>query len=402
LEALRVRLFAIACMSVCGLWGAVSTSDQAELAGLVAYVHQEGDGNGRIRVVADDMSWRSRRLALGKEALSPRWSSDGRRLLFANRSGAYVVDAIDLRATAPVLGAPKRVASSAQSVDWSPDATEIAITKETSARFCSDLYVSRVDSRRAIRLTASEACEDHPAWSPDGTHIAFEREGPKSTDVIILDLATRRQRKLGPGRFPAWAPDGASLAYIADQAIAIIDPWSAAAARSLKPGDIFGAVENGLTWSADGTRLAFGFDDPQETFPLTHLATIGADGSGAAQLTSISSFPDGDPDWQPLCTQYGTNGDDVLTGTPGDDVICGLRGNDRLRGLGGHDVLFGGDGDDVLVGGSGPDWMFGAFGNDRLYARDGEADVVNGGPGIDRAWIDANLDQVSETERLER
>ncbi len=112
----------------------------------------------------------------------------------------------------------------------------------------------------------------------------------------------------------------------------------------------------------------------------------------------MTTLPDSEPDWQPLCTQYGTNGDDVLTGTPGDDVICGLRGNDRLRGLGGHDVLLGGDGDDILVGGAGDDWLFGAFGNDRIYARDSESDVVNGGPGVDRAWVDT-VDQVSEIER---
>ena len=56
----------------------------------------------------------------------------------------------------------------------------------------------------------------------------------------------------------------------------------------------------------------------------------------------------------------------------------------------------------MLVGGAGPDWLFGAFGNDRLYARDAEGDVVNGGPGVDRGWVDGGVDQVSETERLVR
>ena len=51
-------------------------------------------------------------------------------------------------------------------------------------------------------------------------------------------------------------------------------------------------------------------------FPLDHLALVDADGANVSQLTSTSTYRDSEPDWQPLCTQYGTNGDDVLTGTP--------------------------------------------------------------------------------------
>ena len=158
--------------------------------------------------------------------------------------------------------------------------------------------------------------------------------------------------------------------------------------------------KDGLSWSPDGRRIAFGFNDQQETKPVTHIATVTADGTRTARLTPENTFPDRDPDWQPLCTLYGTDSDDVLNGTPGDDLICGLRGNDRIRGLGGNDVILGGDGDDVIVGGAGADWLFGAAGDDRTYALDNLADVVNGGPGADRAWVDEGLDATSETEQV--
>ena len=222
------------------------------------------------------------------------------------------------------------------------------------------------------------------------------------TEIVVLDVSRRTERGFGPGAFPAWAPDGRSLAYIEGEVVKIVDRLSGREQRTVKPDAPYDVVQDGLTWSPDGDQLAYGFDDPQETFPLTHIAVVSADGTDAFRLTLPTGFPDRDPDWQPLCTVYGSIADDVLIGTPGDDLICGLRGNDRIRGLSGNDVILGGDGDDVIVGGSGADWLFGAAGDDRTYALDNLADVVNGGPGADRAWVDDGLDTTSETEQVAR
>ena len=386
--------------------------NQAPTAGQIAYVHQSIDGSYRLWL-ADPASpdIRPRRLLLlGKDFVSsPHWSGDGRRLLYLRASGIYVAETASAKSATESFRAPHRLGSRKEvsEIDWSPDTAALLLTKgDARKRLCTDLYTMRVDASSSRRLTASEGCEGHAAWSPDGTRIAFERQLEKSTEIVVSDSNGRDSRVVGHGSFPAWSPDADSLAFLETgpgqfpplHEIEVVDPDTGAALRTLRPEKPYDDVENGLTWSPDGRRLAFGFHDPQETFPLTHLATIDADGSNSDRLTWITTLPDSEPDWQPLCTQYGTNGDDVLTGTPGDDVICSLRGNDRLRGLGGHDVLLGGDGNDVLVGGAGDDWLFGAFGNDRIYARDGESDVVNGGPGADRGFIDT-VDRVSEIER---
>ena len=95
----------------------------------------------------------------------------------------------------------------------------------------------------------------------------------------------------------------------------------------------------------------------------------------------------------------GTAGRNVLIGTRGDDVICGRGGNDTIRSLGGNDRLIGGPGRDKLVGGSGRDAFFGGRGNDRLFSRDSRREVVNGGPGFDRAKVNAS-DVRRSIERL--
>ena len=97
----------------------------------------------------------------------------------------------------------------------------------------------------------------------------------------------------------------------------------------------------------------------------------------------------------------GTAGVDELVGTNGNDNLAGMGGADTIRGKGGNDVLRGGAGNDHLFGGSGRDILLGDQGNDNLTARDGERDVVTGGPGVDRAWVD-QLDIVRGVERVFR
>jgi len=103
----------------------------------------------------------------------------------------------------------------------------------------------------------------------------------------------------------------------------------------------------------------------------------------------------------PVAYFTGTDSADTLYGTNGNDVLLGRGGNDALYGRGGNDLLDGGTGNDRLYGGKGRDTLRGGPGNDRLYARDGQRDVVVGGPGFDEAWVD-RLDVVRGVERVHR
>ena len=65
------------------------------------------------------------------------------------------------------------------------------------------------------------------------------------------------------------------------------------------------------------------------------------------------------------------------------------------------DHLFGNGGADLFLPGPGRDSVAGGQGPDTIYARDGERDSLNGGPGkMDRARIDRGLDHVTYMEEL--
>ena len=87
-------------------------------------------------------------------------------------------------------------------------------------------------------------------------------------------------------------------------------------------------------------------------------------------------------------TIFGGSANDSLRGGAGSDWILGRGGNDFLSGGAGNDTLQGGVGNDMLVGDTGFDRMFGEMGNDSLFAKDGQIDAVDGGLGVDQAFVD--------------
>lgn len=72
-----------------------------------------------------------------------------------------------------------------------------------------------------------------------------------------------------------------------------------------------------------------------------------------------------------LCTHAGTPGSDNLVGSERYDILCAGASSDLIDPAGGRDYAFAG------------------AGNDRIYARDGNRDVVKCGPGDDVAVIES-------------
>ena len=112
---------------------------------------------------------------------------------------------------------------------WSPDRTKIAFARGVSASNTYDIFVedltSPLSATNPKNLTLSPGTnEDRPAWSPDGTHIAFEKGDsatpPANRDIFVASAAN------GSGQTPvsdttggtiegapAWDPSGSTIYY---------------------------------------------------------------------------------------------------------------------------------------------------------------------------------------------
>lgn len=168
-----------------------------------------------------------------------------------------------------------------------------------------DLWAISVGQSAPLRLTNSPADERDPAWSPDGTRIAFASNREGNWELYVLEIATGTIARLTytPGfeGAPTWSPDGAYIAYegyssdTQDLDIYIIssDPARAAAEGALRATFTAGPdIEP--AWSPGGRQIAFtswrsGNQD-------IYILSLDADG-GDAQAINLTTTPDINEDY---------------------------------------------------------------------------------------------------------
>jgi len=105
----------------------------------------------------------------------------------------------------------------------SPDAERFVYARWDGSDY--DLFLQEVAGGAPVNLTSSSPGNDtHPAFSPDGTQIAFRSERPDDGGIFLMDVnrAGRPVRRLTNfGYHPAWSPDGRQLLV---STVAITDP----------------------------------------------------------------------------------------------------------------------------------------------------------------------------------
>src|SRR5687767_13310685 len=176
----------------------------------------------------------------------------------------------------------------------------------TSVSGNADILLQRVDGRNAINLTKDTAQDDtHPAFSPDGSQIAFrsEREGG---GIFLMGATGESVRRLTDFGFnPAWSPDGKQIA-VADEGISspltrelnLSRLWAidvaTGAKRLITEGD---AVQP--SWSPHGDRIAYWAIPPGGgQRDVWTVPAGGGSASGAVAVTTAEAV-DWNPIWSP-------------------------------------------------------------------------------------------------------
>ena len=174
------------------------------------------DGSGLVNITTDPAEDAETQLYEGDNFA---WSPDGQRIAFASdrdgRRAIYVVNANG--------SALERLATSgdASQPRLSPDGSRIAFVSDQSGR--PRVYTIDLDGTNAMRLTPakresevrSNYGEHYPAWSPDGTKIAFstlDHINVINVDGSDLITVTPELTSSNDSYFePVWSPDSTRI-----------------------------------------------------------------------------------------------------------------------------------------------------------------------------------------------
>ena len=308
--------------------------DGARVAYVVTSVDKdENDYRSAIWVAALDGSGDPQQFTSGeKRDTSPRWSPDGTWLAFTSNRGEDKKTPSAIYVIPAGGGEARKITDQKESVEsivWSPDSTRLAF----SARVRDDAYEEEDDRNRLPRrftrafhkldsvgwtgdrrkqifvvdldgeetqLTSGDFEHDGPAWSPDGTVVAFgglrdERwDVELLTRIYVVDAAGGEPRAItgddGSYEEPSFSPDGTRIAYLWTVEDGTYPHHSQVGVMNADGSDPkllttsldrqCGAYPEHREPLWDGDRLVFSIEDGGNV----HLYAVPADGSGEPEL----------------------------------------------------------------------------------------------------------------------
>jgi Tol biopolymer transport system component len=190
-------------------------------------------------------------------------------------------------------------------LEWSPDGSRLAFASAGS------IYVMGAGNFQGWRVVSrsSGSFDSSPSWSVGGTRLVFAERRNHHSSIYLIDLGGSHRRLLagsiassGDASAPAWSPDGSKIAYLSScGGIKLITKGGkdVTPGRSHSPCKTIG-LPGSPVWSPDGKKIAM--FAAHAFVPGTYV--MDADGGHLARLTSadgrgLSWVHSADASWQP-------------------------------------------------------------------------------------------------------
>ena len=244
----------------------------------------------------------------GSYAGSPRFSSDGRRLLFYTASFDDVIAISDprrLRATTQIAvvgidGGEPRELTRGKGEKWSP--RWLADGRIGYASGGPGAGLEFVDNAGGARGEFG-----NPSWSADGRRLVFDRDmGQNWPPVRETPSPDPRFHLLRTGIFPSFSPQGDRLVFTTGTAAFLHNGLMTSSRDGSNRWMIHDDLESNTfapSWSPRGDLIAFGSGGAfqgvlNQGRQVSNIAVIAPDGSGLRMLTA-GDGNNGFPSWSP-------------------------------------------------------------------------------------------------------
>jgi Tol biopolymer transport system component len=317
----RLAPIVLAAALACGLLAAPASASFPGTNGPIAFeADREGNGGAYGIWLMRGSLFTPAAGAPSSKQNDPALSADGRWVVYAQSLNLWI---------APLAGGPPRQVTREGANDqypaFSPDGKKIVFRRVAKG----ELFVIGVDGKGLRQLTDDAAgAEYEPAWSPNGSRIAYTRFGCAPGDeggscVWSIPAAGGTPTLLTGGDLPpgcpdrlagyyvrrhsshpSWSPDGRQIAFTSIYDVCTnqgggSDVWvmnaDGTGERNLI-GDSY-TIDQAPTFSPDGRLIAFQSDRGT----TTDIWTISPAGGAPTQLNADAPKEE-DPDWGPLGT----------------------------------------------------------------------------------------------------
>jgi Tol biopolymer transport system component len=179
---------------------------------------------------------------------------------------------------------------------FSPDGKMLAFASNRTGRWA--IYTMDADGKNVVQVTQSRTHDLHPSFSPDGSTLVYCSLSPRTQEweLWTVDLRTGARRMVGEGLFPVWSPDR-TVSRIAFQkprkqgtrlfSIWTIELVDGEPRRLTEIATSAAAALVTPSWSPDGQSLVFAsITEATPAAPSQHdLWRIQVDGTGRQRLT---------------------------------------------------------------------------------------------------------------------